>query len=182
MRDPRSFTCIAIALVVGCATSVCAFGGVQQPARYRWSQLSATIGHGSRREWMSFVGFSALSSLTFIETAMAEDGQVSSSVEMKQFDDSLFSLKVPKDFCTLRRTQKGDLPDEKTGKGRRGSSIFTAGNMAKAEVIAVEVSRRADYCAATHCDEFSLLILSTPISAILLKHYWLITVSKQQEI
>ena len=31
------------------------------------------------------------------------------------------------------------MPDEKTGKdGRRGSSIFTAGDMAKAEVIAIE--------------------------------------------
>ena len=60
--------------------------------------------------------------------------------EMKSFIDpqGLFALTVPKSFYTLRRTQKGDLPDAKTGKGRRGSSIFTAGNMAKAEVIAVE--------------------------------------------
>ena len=62
------------------------------------------------------------------------------AVEMKSFVDpqGLFQLQVPKDFFTLRRTQKGDLPDAKTGKGRRGSSIFTAGNMAKAEVVAVE--------------------------------------------
>jgi hypothetical protein len=61
-------------------------------------------------------------------------------LEMKDFVDpaGLFSLRVPKGFFTLRRTAKGDLPDSKTGKGRRGSSIFTAGNMAKAEVIAVE--------------------------------------------
>jgi len=50
----------------------------------------------------------------------------------------LFSLSVPKRFYTLRRSAKGDLPDAKTGKGRRGSSIFTAGDMAKAEVVAVE--------------------------------------------
>jgi hypothetical protein len=63
-----------------------------------------------------------------------------SSVEMKEFVDpyGIFSITVPTSFFTLRRTAKGDLPDEKTGKGRRGSSIFTAGNMAKAEVIAVE--------------------------------------------
>lgn len=61
-------------------------------------------------------------------------------LEMKPFVDALFTVSVPKPFFTLRRTQKGDLPDEKTGKGRRGSSIFTAGNMAKAEVVAVEVS------------------------------------------
>jgi hypothetical protein len=30
------------------------------------------------------------------------------------------------------------LPDPSSGQGRRGSSIFTAGNMAKAEVVAVE--------------------------------------------
>ena len=63
-----------------------------------------------------------------------------SAVEMKEFVDpyGLFSIAVPNGFYTLRRNAKGDLPDEKTGKGRRGSSIFTAGNMAKAEVIAVE--------------------------------------------
>ena len=61
------------------------------------------------------------------------------SVEMKTFVDpyGMFDIEVPQDFYTLRRTAKGDLPDAK-GKGRRGSSIFTAGNMAKAEVVAVE--------------------------------------------
>ncbi len=61
-------------------------------------------------------------------------------LEMKDFVDpqGLFTLRVPKDFFTLRRTVKGDLPDAQTGRGRRGSSIFTAGNMAKAEVVAVE--------------------------------------------
>jgi len=67
----------------------------------------------------------------------AESG---TALEMKEFVDpqGLFSVSVPKNFYTLRRTQKGDLPDAKTGKGRRGSSIFTAGDMAKAEVVAVE--------------------------------------------
>lgn len=65
-------------------------------------------------------------------------------LEMKIFEDTLFTVEVPTSFFTLRRTQKGDLPDAKTGKGRRGSSIFTAGNMAKAEVIAVEVSASSD--------------------------------------
>jgi hypothetical protein len=59
-------------------------------------------------------------------------------VDMKDYSDPLFSMQVPANFFTLRRQQKGDLPNEKTGAGRRGSSIFTAGNMAKAEVIAVE--------------------------------------------
>lgn len=61
-------------------------------------------------------------------------------VEMRTFVDpkGLFALTIPKRFFAIRRTNKGDLPDEKTGKGRRGSSIFTAGDMSKAEVIAVE--------------------------------------------
>ena len=62
------------------------------------------------------------------------------AVEMKSFLDSegLFAINVPKRFFVLRRKAKGDLPDAKTGKGRRGSSIFTAGDMGKAEVVAVE--------------------------------------------
>lgn len=87
----------------------------------------------SRRQWIASA--SLLTGLTSIlEPALAEE------LEMKDFVDpeGLFSLRVPKTFYTLRRTVKGDLPDAKTGKGRRGSSIFTAGNMAKAEVVAVE--------------------------------------------
>ena len=43
-----------------------------------------------------------------------------STVEMKEFVDpyGLFSINVPAGFFTLRRKAKGDLPDEKTGKGR----------------------------------------------------------------
>ena len=66
---------------------------------------------------------------------------IENTVPMKNFVDpkGLFALRVPQNFYTLRRTVKGDLPDAKTGKGRRGSSIFTAGDMAKAEVVAVEL-------------------------------------------
>ena len=63
-------------------------------------------------------------------------------VPMKTFVDnanpSLFAINVPQRFFAIRRTSKGDLPDAKTGKGRRGGTIFSAGDMAKAEVIAVE--------------------------------------------
>jgi len=69
---------------------------------------------------------------------VVSDAIETESIEMKLFQDPLFELEVPQGFFTLRRSAKGDLPDAKTGKGRRGSSIFTAGNMAKAEVIAVE--------------------------------------------
>lgn len=65
---------------------------------------------------------------------------IEAPVEMKNFIDpkGLFAITVPNRFFAIRRTVKGDLPNEATGKGRRGSSIFTAGDMAKAEVIAVE--------------------------------------------
>lgn len=59
---------------------------------------------------------------------------------MKDFIDpqGLFTIRIPKSYFALRRTGKGDLPDPKTGTGRRGSSIFTAGDMQKAEVVAIE--------------------------------------------
>ena len=107
----------------------------QNPAR----RIDLSVSAVSRRQWLvgagaGAFGFNAGFGLTSPTPAFAED------LEMKDFVDpqGLFSLRVPKSFYTLRRTQKGDLPDAKTGKGRRGSSIFTAGNMAKAEVVAVE--------------------------------------------
>jgi hypothetical protein len=115
----------------------------------------------TRRNWINGVIAAAATTTTLLSTptlVRADDTSTTAEVvvtaaaavetetvtvvplEMKEFIDpaGLFSLRVPKGFFTLRRTAKGDLPDSKTGKGRRGSSIFTAGNMAKAEVIAVE--------------------------------------------
>lgn len=102
----------------------------------------------TRRDWVEggvacAVAATLVPSLAFgAERAMADDGAalVVPTIEMKQFVDpeGLFALRVPRIFFTLRRTVKGDLPDAKTGKGRRGSSIFTAGDMSKAEVVAVE--------------------------------------------
>ncbi len=61
---------------------------------------------------------------------------------MKRFVDnanpSYFIIDVPQRFFTIRRSAKGDLPDAQTGQGRRGGTIFTAGDMSKAEVVAVE--------------------------------------------
>jgi hypothetical protein len=61
------------------------------------------------------------------------------SIDMKTFLDPLgmFAINVPTRFFTIRRSAKGDLPDAK-GKGRRGSTIFSAGDMSKAEVVAIE--------------------------------------------
>ena len=78
----------------------------------------------------------------FAADDVATDLDTTTEVEMKRFVDnanpSLFVIDVPQSFFAIRRSAKGDLPDAKTGKGRRGGTIFTAGDMSKAEVIAVE--------------------------------------------
>lgn len=86
---------------------------------------------------------SGIAPLLFSTVARADSDPTATTVqgvEMKMYIDpqGMFAVNVPKRFFALRRTAKGDLPDEKTGSGRRGSSIFSAGDMAKAEVIAVE--------------------------------------------
>lgn len=95
---------------------------------------------GSRRHWLQQVtGAVAASVLLPTGPSFASDEATTVALpEMKNFVDPLFVIRVPKSFFTLRRSAKGDLPDAKTGKGRRGSSIFSAGDMAKAEVVAIE--------------------------------------------
>lgn len=99
----------------------------------------------TRRNFLHLVAGGAIVSTYNIGTTSAaidlnDDTSTIAILPLKRFVDpyGLFSIEVPEGFYTLRRKSKGDLPDEKTGKGRRGSSIFTAGNMAKAEVVAVE--------------------------------------------
>jgi len=94
-----------------------------------------------RRNFLETVFTTAIASVTVASSAPALAADITSApLEMKTFVDpkGLFALNIPKSFFAIRRTIKGDLPDEKTGKGRRGSSIFTAGDMGKAEVVAVE--------------------------------------------
>ena len=125
------------------------------PNKQSSSSLDAIL---DRRNWLSDIALTCSAAAVATTTsslggwiepayAAADGGEaamiaadVAAKTEMKDFVDplGLFTIRVPKTFFTLRRTVKGDLPDDKTGKGRRGSSIFTAGNMAKAEVIAVE--------------------------------------------
>ena len=69
-------------------------------------------------------GIVASSSLIGPTSALAETAMDAAPVEMKLFSDELFVVNIPKRFFALRRRAKGDLPDEKTGQGRRGSSIF----------------------------------------------------------
>lgn len=77
-----------------------------------------------------------------VETVAQSTTTPRAEVPMKSFVDnakpSLFSIDVPQRFFAIRRSAKGDLPDATTGQGRRGGTIFTAGDMSKAEVIAVE--------------------------------------------
>ncbi|CAB9519642.1 expressed unknown protein [Seminavis robusta] len=104
--------------------------------------MSSSSPTTSRRNW----GKNALAWLTSgavllpSAAAVAEDAVAAPPLDMKLFVDpkGLFAVNVPSKFFKLRRTESGDLPDEKTGKGRRGSSIFTAGDLGKAEIIAVE--------------------------------------------
>lgn len=112
------------------------FGGHQfQPSVRRQSQLFAqTRPDMTRRNWIqSLVAFGLL--VVSSDVVRAQD-----PVEMKLFVDPVgyFSISIPQNFFTLRRSAKGDLPDPKSGTGRRGSSIFTAGDLQKAEIVAVE--------------------------------------------
>lgn len=101
-----------------------------------------------RRDWLA-ISFGAVAATVGVtpNLAQAAEDEVLDQVQvsipqipMKDFVDpqGLFSIRVPKTFFAIRRSAKGDLPDSKTGQGRRGSSIFTAGDMSKAEIIAVE--------------------------------------------
>lgn len=94
----------------------------------------------SRREAFAISGIGALLVPMLASGAADEVTSVIDGVEMKMFLDpqGMFAVEIPKRFFALRRSAKGDLPDDKTGSGRRGSSIFSAGDMAKAEVVAVE--------------------------------------------
>lgn len=115
------------------------------------SQLEAQQQLGvDRRSW--FQEATTVAAAAFVlapPAALAEDAAVATPppvvaaapvIDTKVFVDPVgyFEITIPKYFFALRRSAKGDLPNAKTGQGRRGSSIFTAGDMAKAEVVAVE--------------------------------------------
>jgi hypothetical protein len=93
----------------------------------------------SRRQWVAQAITAVVTASTLIPSVEAFADNVAAA-ETKMFVDpqGYFAMRLPKNYFTLRRSAKGDLPDAKTGQGRRGSSIFTAGDMSKAEVVAVE--------------------------------------------
>jgi hypothetical protein len=132
------------------------FAGVLSSLRQNNADTSMVTGENrsSRRIVLNFIGksillpSSALIAGTFepmlVSEAVAEENAVVVSsrlfTEMKDFVDpvGLFRVRVPKSYFVLRRSSKGDLPDPQTGQGRRGSSIFSAGDMTKAEIVAIE--------------------------------------------
>eukprot|EP00578_Thalassiosira_sp_NH16_P007748 CAMPEP_0181120074 /NCGR_PEP_ID=MMETSP1071-20121207/23947_1 /TAXON_ID=35127 /ORGANISM="Thalassiosira sp., Strain NH16" /LENGTH=282 /DNA_ID=CAMNT_0023204675 /DNA_START=65 /DNA_END=913 /DNA_ORIENTATION=+ len=117
------------------------------------------------------------SSTPWLSPASAEDA--AAEVPMKRFVDnanpSLFVIDVPQRFFSIRRSAKGDLPDAKTGQGRRGGTIFTAGDMSKAEVIAVErfpirkLLEEEGYEASGDLSKFSSIGDPTAIATLLLR-------------
>lgn len=118
------------------------------------------------------------SSMPWLSPASAAD-DVATEVPMKRFVDdanpSLFEMDVPQRFFAIRRSAKGDLPDAKTGQGRRGGTIFTAGDMSKAEVIAVErfpvrnLLEEEGYAATGDLSTFSSIGDPTAIATLLLR-------------
>jgi len=133
------------------ARSASAFGVPEQSI----SDVSGTVS-GQRRRFLQSTAAITVASWTggksftpWLPPVVAEDIVTETSppppvevVPMKRFVDtanpSLFVIEIPQRFFSIRRSFKGDLPDAKTGKGRRGGTIFSAGDMSKAEVIGVE--------------------------------------------
>jgi hypothetical protein len=100
--------------------------------------------HSAWRRALTLSGATGISTIIPTLAVAADDAQVDNpspiTTPMKKFVDpqGLFEIEIPTNFFAIRRTVKGDLPDAETGTGRRGSSIFTAGDLNKAEVVAVE--------------------------------------------
>ena len=102
--------------------------------------MQAEASPTSRRDWFAQSAALLVSSTAAAMITTPVFAAEDVVIPTKNFVDPLgmFAVTVPESFFVLRRQNKGDLPNAKTGQGRRGSSIFTAGNMAKAEIIAVE--------------------------------------------
>jgi hypothetical protein len=122
-----------------CLSSAMAFSG-SHVQKARAASSPTALFATSRRQWLARVVAVTASTLIPSAEAFADDTTTMNAVETKMFIDpqGYFAMRLPKNYFTLRRSAKGDLPDAKTGQGRRGSSIFTAGDMSKAEVVAVE--------------------------------------------
>ena len=97
----------------------------------------------SRRQLLcsvSKIGSAMLVGIESLPHAALSDDTTTTPIAMKTFVDpeGFFIINIPQRFFAIRRTNQGDLPNAATGSGRRGSSIFKAGDLAKAEVLAIE--------------------------------------------
>jgi len=113
-----------------------------QPVLNRRFQSTTVVLHATSVDRRTLFHQAVLASAAAAATLLPQQAAAAAAaeVDMKIFVDpvGLFVISTPEKFFRLRRSAKGDLPDAKTGKGRRGSSIFSAGDMSKAEVVAVE--------------------------------------------
>jgi hypothetical protein len=92
-----------------------------------------------RRQLLTSLATLGLISSLPVQSVRAEDlADAVKAIPFKEFTDPMFSIRLPKNYFALRRSAKGDLPDQKSGQGRRGATIFTAGDMQKAELVAIE--------------------------------------------
>ena len=126
-----------MSLFLLCGSSTSAFLLLHSISNSRVSTIPL-FAEWNRRSWLQLTTAGWATNLLFSPPRIASAAP--DIVPMKTFIDplGLFVIIVPQRFFSLRRSAKGDLPDTKTGQGRRGSSIFTSGDMAKAEVVAIE--------------------------------------------
>ncbi|KAL3777987.1 hypothetical protein ACHAW5_003267 [Stephanodiscus triporus] len=159
---------LIIAVIFSDAAHVAAPFGFAEPS----------FSDGQRRRLLQSTAAITVASWTGLSPASAVD-DVATEVPMKRFVDdanpSLFEIDVPQRFFAIRRSARGDLPDAKTGQGRRGGTIFTAGDMSKAEVIAVErfpvrnLLEEEGYAATGDLSTFSSIGDPTAIATLLLR-------------
>ncbi|KAL3809272.1 hypothetical protein ACHAXA_009970 [Cyclostephanos tholiformis] len=177
----RSFLIIIAVIFSNAAHSAAAF----ETAKPTASDYVATISPQRRRILQStaaiavayWTGGDSAATPWLSPVSAADD--ITMEVPMKRFVDnanpSLFEIDVPRRFFAIRRSAKGDLPDANTGQGRRGGTIFTAGDMSKAEVIAVErfpvrnLLEEEGYAATGDLSNFSSIGDPTAIATLILR-------------
>lgn len=176
---------LVAALVCSATAHSTAAFGVPKPSVDVFADGGSSALSGQRRHFLQSTAAVAVASWTGPSPAFSDDaaeGVTAAApveVPMRLFVDnakpSLFAIEVPQRFFAIRRSGKGDLPDPKTGQGRRGGTIFTAGDMSKAEVIAVErfpvrnLLEEEGYTPSGDLSKFSLIGDPTAIATLLLR-------------
>jgi hypothetical protein len=143
--------CCSIAWLTGShAWSFASLGAYNKPSVEKQSQASIAvtplISQSTLDRRKLFKNVAATASLIALgmpshNRANAAEESLADAIQaipFKEFNDAMFSIRLPKSYFAIRRSAKGDLPDSNTGQGRRGATIFTGGDMQKAELIAIE--------------------------------------------